>query len=144
MRLSSYSCFRVALQKSQVMTSFRPPPNVFSWRRHCSRTSCFLQPILVDEIFLIRDLNPKKSNDHTDIHFINLKIAASIVAPILTILYNNCIIEEFILIFSKSLKFYQYTKSFPKTTVQAADPFLLCLRSIRFLRNVCIINYILF
>ena len=25
MRLSSYSCFRAALQKSQVMTSFRPP-----------------------------------------------------------------------------------------------------------------------
>ena len=25
MCLSSYSCFRVALQKSQVMTSFRPP-----------------------------------------------------------------------------------------------------------------------
>ena len=25
MRLSSYSCFRVALRKSQVMTSFRPP-----------------------------------------------------------------------------------------------------------------------
>ena len=25
MRLSSYSCFRVALQKSQVMTSFCPP-----------------------------------------------------------------------------------------------------------------------
>ena len=29
MRLSSYSCFRVALQKSQVMTSFRPPPMFF-------------------------------------------------------------------------------------------------------------------
>ena len=33
--ISSYSCFRVALQKSQVMTSFCSP-NVFSRRRHCS------------------------------------------------------------------------------------------------------------
>ena len=29
MRLSFYSCFRVALQKSQVMTSFCPPPMYF-------------------------------------------------------------------------------------------------------------------
>ena len=46
--------------------------------------------------------------------------------------------------FSKSLKSYQCSKSSPKTTVLTPHPFLFCLRSIKFLKNVCIINYILF
>ena len=60
MCLSFCSCFCVALQKPQVMTSFRPPPNVFSWRRHWTfvvveALSCPLQLFQQTELFVTPD-----------------------------------------------------------------------------------------
>lgn len=76
-----------------TLASKIPPPSCIKKQKiHSAVNSFFLQPITeVEVISLLRELNSSKSTGSNEIPIKYLKLATTIIAPILTDLFNYCI-----------------------------------------------------
>jgi len=103
--------------------------------------SFYLEPITATEVFShIKQLNPAKNNGPEGIPLKFLKMMGDIITPILTNLYDR--IKLGIQKFLKLHKLFPSIKVVQKISVVILDPYHFSVHFPKFLKNVCMSDYI--